>query len=168
LLDFSESFADQLQRRNSMAIARFPHRRRMATISATLVLALLVALLPATALAAPNESSTTLSGWGCSAYYTVHRGDTLSSIARWYGVSVQALAQANHIWNVNRIYAGQVLCIPYAGGGGGVTHHVVRYGQTLSGIAAYYGTTTACLAQVNGIWNPNRIYVGQVLRIAYC
>ena len=44
-----------------------------------------------------------------------------------------------------------------------VANHVVRYGQTLSGIAAYYGTTTSCLAQVNGIWNPNLIFVGQVL-----
>ena len=149
-----------------MAIARLP-RRRMAAITVLLVFVLLMALLPATALAAPNESSKAFSGWGCSTYYMVQRGDTLSGIARWYGVSVHALAQANHIANPNRIYAGQTLCIPSGGGGGG-GFHVVRYGQTLSGIAAYYGTTTACLAQANGIWNPNLIFVGQVLRIAYC
>ena len=152
-----------------MAIARLP-RRRMAAITVLLVFVLLMALLPATALAAPNESSKAFSGWGCSTYYTVQRGDTLSGIARWYGVPVHALAQANHIANPNRIYAGQTLCIPSGGGGGGGGggFHVVRYGQTLSGIAAYYGTTTACLAQANGIWNPNLIFVGQVLRIAYC
>ena len=149
-----------------MAIARLPHRRRMAAITVLLVFVLLMALLPATALAAPSEASGSFSGWGCSTYYTVQRGDTLSGIARWYGVSVHALAQANHISNPNRIYAGQTLCIPSGGGGGG--HHVVRPGQTLSGIAAYYGTTTSCLAQANGIWNPNLIFVGQVLTIAYC
>ena len=150
-----------------MAHGRLSHSRRMAVMTTVLVLVLLVAMLPATALAAPVQSSNSFSGWGCSTYYTVQRGDTLSSIARWYGVSVHALAQANHISNPNRIYAGQTLCIPRVDSGGG-GFHVVRPGQTLSGIAAYYGTTTTCLAQANGIWNPNRIYVGQVLTIAYC
>ncbi len=48
----------------------------------------------------------------CRAYYHVRYGDTLGNIARWYGVGVHALAQANGIYNVNRIYAGQRLCIP--------------------------------------------------------
>ena len=153
-----------------MAIGRLSHSRHMAVMTALLVLVLLVAMLPAAALAAPEESSNAFSGWGCSTYYTVQPGDTLSGIARWYGVPVHALAQANHISNPNLIFAGQTLCIPSGGGGGGggSGQHVVRYGQTLSGIAAYYGTTTSCLAQANGIWNPNLIFVGQVLRIAYC
>lgn len=46
--------------------------------------------------------------------YCVQRGDTLSGIARRYGVSVQALAQANHLRNPHRIYAGQTLWIPTA------------------------------------------------------
>jgi len=41
----------------------------------------------------------------------------------------------------------------------------IRPGDTLSGIAARYGTTAAVLAQLNGIANPNRIYAGQVIRI---
>lgn len=44
--------------------------------------------------------------------YCVQRGDTLSGIARRFGVSVQAMAQANRIHNPHRIYAGQVLWIP--------------------------------------------------------
>ena len=95
-----------------MAHGRLSHSRRMAVMTAVLVLVLLVAMLPATALAAPEESSKSFSGWGCSTYYTVQHGDTLSGIARWYGVSVHALAQANHISNPNRIFAGQTLCIP--------------------------------------------------------
>ncbi len=49
----------------------------------------------------------------CAAYYTVRWGDTLSGIARWYGVNAWAIARANRIYNLNQIYAGQRLCIPH-------------------------------------------------------
>lgn len=48
----------------------------------------------------------------CDAHYTVHYGDTLSRIAARYGVDVYTLARANGIYNINRIYPGQYLCIP--------------------------------------------------------
>ena len=38
-------------------------------------------------------------------------------------------------------------------------------GDTLSGIAAKYGTSYQKVAQLNGISNPNVIYVGQRLRV---
>ncbi len=44
--------------------------------------------------------------------YTVQRGDTLSRIARRYGISMTVLAQVNNISNPNQIYVGQVLQIP--------------------------------------------------------
>jgi putative chitinase len=44
--------------------------------------------------------------------YTVMPGDTLSGIAWKFGISVKALAQANHIWNYNLIYIYQKLYIP--------------------------------------------------------
>lgn len=43
--------------------------------------------------------------------------------------------------------------------------YTVRAGDTLSGIAARYGTTWQHLQQINGIRNANLIHVGQVLRI---
>ena len=43
--------------------------------------------------------------------------------------------------------------------------HVVRRGETLSSIAARYGTTTQAIVQANGLPNANRIYVGQRLVI---
>lgn len=49
------------------------------------------------------------------------------------------------------------------GGSGPVV--VVRPGDTLGAIAARNGTTVAALAQANGISNPNRIYVGERIRI---
>lgn len=43
--------------------------------------------------------------------YTVRRGDTLSGIARKYGVSVNYLVRANNIKNPNLIYSGQILIV---------------------------------------------------------
>jgi LysM repeat protein len=54
-----------------------------------------------------------------SGNYTVRTGDTLSAIARRFGTTVAAIAQANNINNVNLIYIGQVLVIP--GGGSSPT-----------------------------------------------
>lgn len=44
-------------------------------------------------------------------------------------------------------------------------YYVVKRGDTLSAIASKYGTTYQRLAQINGIANPNRIYVGQKIRV---
>ncbi|HNS02222.1 MAG TPA: LysM peptidoglycan-binding domain-containing protein [Anaerolineae bacterium] len=129
-----------------------------------ILLALLIALLlPALpAAAAPDYQG---------GIHVVQRGETLSQIARRYGVSMAALAQANGISNPNFIYSGQRLTIPGASGGassGGSAAsgvHVVRAGENLSSIAARYGVTVAALARANGIANPNHIYVGQRLAI---
>ena len=45
-------------------------------------------------------------------------------------------------------------------------YHTVQWGQTLSGIAYYYGTTVQAIMAANpSITNPNLIYAGQVLCI---
>lgn len=48
---------------------------------------------------------------------------------------------------------------------GGVKYYVVQAGDTLSTIAAKFGTTVANLVAINNISNPNLIYVGEVLKI---
>lgn len=44
-------------------------------------------------------------------------------------------------------------------------HYVIRRGDTLSEIAARYGTTVSRLAALNGISNPNKIAAGRRLRL---
>jgi len=48
----------------------------------------------------------------CRYYHTVKYGETLTYIGAKYGVSIWAIGKANGIYNLNLIYAGQVLCIP--------------------------------------------------------
>lgn len=102
--------------------------------------------------------------------HTIRPGETLSGIAARYGTTVAALARANNIANPNLIIAGRSLNIPgrsdsFAAPSGGSRQHVIRSGETLSGIAARYGTSVAALARTNGISNPNLIIAGRTLTI---
>jgi hypothetical protein len=47
------------------------------------------------------------------------------------------------------------------------SYHYVRWGESLSGIARYYGAYWPYLAQINGIYPPFTVYAGQRLCIAY-
>ena len=95
--------------------------------------------------------------------YTVRKGDTLGAIASRYGTTYQYLAQINGIANPNLIFPGQIIKLT-AQASPVPTYTVVR-GDTLSGIAARYGTTYQALAAINGIANPNLIYTGQVIKL---
>ncbi len=99
---------------------------------------------------------------GSSTVYVVQSGDTLYSIALRYGTSVSELVALNNIANPNLIYVGQVLYLPSDSASSG-NIYVVQRGNTLWGIARTYGTTVNALVSLNGISNPNLIYVGQVL-----
>jgi LysM repeat protein len=103
--------------------------------------------------------------------HVVQRGETLSSIARYYGTTAWAVANANGLSNINYIWVGQRLTIPGGGSsgggstGGGGGYHVVQRGENLYRIALRYGTTVSAFVQANGLSNPNHIWVGQRLRI---
>jgi nucleoid-associated protein YgaU len=145
---------------------------------AVILTVVLLLFAPAAALAAPSNHGGDRHG-GCEEWYTVRCGDTLAEIARWYGTSAWELAEINDIENPNRIYAGQVLCVENGDNGGWNGNHdggwnggcdggftyVVRRGDTLGNIAWRFGVNSTYLAQVNGLWNPNRIYAGQSLWI---
>lgn len=106
------------------------------------------------------NNSTTV---GKTTRYKVVRGDNLSSIAKKYSVSINAIANANNLSNPNLIYAGQMLIIPTES----ISYYtyVVKSGDTLSGIAKKYSTNYKALASYNGISNPNKIYPGQIIKI---
>lgn len=112
--------------------------------------------------------------------YTVEWGDTLSSVASRFGVTVRDLAAENAIADPNVIRAGQQLRIPgaqpaapqvelaaavEASGRAGATH-TVQPGENLATIARRYGTTVAELARLNGITDPNRIWAGGSLTLS--
>jgi len=148
-----------------------------------LAITLVLTMLPTVAMAAPLSGSRNSN---CASYHAVTKGETLSSIARYSGVSLWALKDANGIGDPNRIYAGEWLCIPRYGhdmGHGGMGHpgqghpgqghpgnyansYTVHKGDTLSSIAGRFGTSVWWLLQVNHISNPNHIYAGQVLRVS--
>ncbi len=93
--------------------------------------------------------------------YTVRRGDTLSEIAQRFEVGLRLLRSLNHLQS-DVIYPGQKLQLRPSELEEGV--HVVRYGETLSGIAGRYRTDVATLRRINGI-SGSTIYVGQKLRL---
>ncbi len=126
------------------------------------LLALLLISLTVSGVPAGASAANTFSG----TVHVVRWGETLSSIAAKYGVTVTALIRANHLRNPNFIYAGQRLVIP------GSTpkpsagqKYVVHFGDTLTTIAAKFNVSVYDLIQLNGIRNPNLLWVGQVLLI---
>lgn len=99
--------------------------------------------------------------------YTVKRGDTLWGIAKKFGVTVSAVANANNIRNPNLIYVGEVFIIPHMTSteSSGYTLYTVRRGDTLWGISRKFGTSINSIVALNGIKNPNLIYAGEVFKI---
>ncbi len=106
------------------------------------------------------------------ATYIVARGDTLRSLAARYGTSMAALANLNGIYNYNLIYEGQRLIVPAGGAptpapqpspvAGGT--YIVQWGDTLRKIADRMNVSVNDLLAVNTqIWNPNWIYIGEVI-----
>lgn len=95
---------------------------------------------------------------------TVRAGDSLSLIAARYGGAWNEW-RGYRSGNPALIYPGETVC---RGGGSSTattaTHTVVS-GETLSGIAARYGTTWQQLQAWNSIANANLIFPGQTLRV---
>ena len=107
--------------------------------------------------------------------YTVRSGDTMFFIAQRFGVSLQALINANpHITNPNEIFPGDVLCVPGVGDPGGRVpascppgfqgRYTVQSGDTMFFIAQRFGVSLQALINANPhITNPNEIFPGDVL-----
>lgn len=114
-----------------------------------------------TATAAANASRNTAAPGPDPLRVTVRRGDTLSGIAMKHGVSLAQLQAANPAVARQRfIFPGDVVVIP---GSSAATTHVVRRGETLSGIGAAHGVSWQSIAAASGLRDPDRIFPGQRL-----
>ena len=85
--------------------------------------------------------------------YITQEGDTLAYIASHFGVSVGALLEANHLESEGMFYAGMTLTIPpstITTAPEGKTY-VVQDGDTLLGIASYFGVTIEELRAANNL-----------------
>ena len=105
--------------------------------------------------------------------YTVQRGNTLSQIARAYGVSVQHIVEINNIQNPNLIFPGQKLRITDSTNqtlntyvpNNNANKYIVKRGDSLWRISRRYGVSVAYLVRINKIKNPNLIFPGQVINV---
>lgn len=70
-------------------------------------------IYPGQVLVIPGGGYSDYPGYAYTGNYTVQRGDTFAKIASRYGISVNTLWAANpYIWDINRIYPGQVIYVP--------------------------------------------------------
>ena len=86
--------------------------------------------------------------------YTVQAGDTVYSLARRYGTTVQAIMQANGMMDYS-LRTGMVIVIPTgAAPAPGPLVHIVQPGETLNEIARHYNTTVWAIMAMNSMGSP--------------
>ncbi|MFL5629525.1 MAG: LysM peptidoglycan-binding domain-containing protein, partial [Ktedonobacteraceae bacterium] len=93
------------------------------SISRHVVLLVFTVLLLYSSFATANTRSAVLAanpgaGNACL-WYKVRWNDTLTSIARSHSSNIRMLARVNNIRNINLIFVGQKICIPYRAGSTG-------------------------------------------------
>jgi len=137
-------------------MTKIANKRMLLVIS--LLLVTQMALGSGAALGAPPESEPVT--------HVVQAGENLFRISLRYGTTVKAIMAANNLTSTT-IYVGQRLVIPgsWTPPSGPSFTYTVRRGDTLTAIAWRYGTTVTAIARLNGLMNPNAIYVGQRLAI---
>lgn len=94
-------------------------------------------------------------------HWVVEKGDTLSKIARYYGIpsKVAAIAEHNGI-KPNALVIGERIWIP------GPLVWIIEAPDTIRSVAKYYGLDAAHLARMNGLSGPDAtIYIGNTLVI---
>lgn len=96
--------------------------------------------------------------------YTVQPGDTLYSIAKLYGSTIQSIIDANNITNPNLIYPGSVILIPveeeYLESPPGSLIYTVQPGDSLYIISLLFKVSIQSILSLNNIADPSLIYPG--------
>ena len=97
-------------------------------------------------------------------YYIVQAGDSLWSISKKYGISVDKLKDINNL-DSNLLSIGQKLLIKDTSSSEDVgVYYTVKAGDTLYGIAKAYGLSVDDLKKMNGLKN-NSISIGQKILV---
>lgn len=100
--------------------------------------------------------------------YIIQPGDTLFTLARRYGTTVDAIVAANpEILDPNVIFVGQIITIPtMAPAPPGRRQYVVQPGDTMFLIARRLGVSLDAIVAANPqIADPSVIFPGQVINI---
>lgn len=93
--------------------------------------------------------------------YTVQPGDSLSFIARDYGVSIESIMWANGLRDSNSIREGNILKIPPVSG----VIHTVKSGDTVSTIAKKYGADAENIIAYNSLPQGGKLQINDELII---
>ncbi|MDX1616214.1 MAG: LysM peptidoglycan-binding domain-containing protein [Candidatus Promineifilaceae bacterium] len=99
------------------------------------------------------------------AVHVIQPGETLLGIAEQYGTTVETLQLLNDIQDPATIYAGQALVLPGGEGARATLVHLVQVGESLNGLAVQYDSDVATIAAANRLIHPERLVVGEPLRV---
>jgi murein DD-endopeptidase MepM/ murein hydrolase activator NlpD len=91
---------------------------------------------------------------------TVHKGDTIDSIADRLGTSPEVILKANKVRRPRDIDVGDKLKVPTR------KSYVVKHGDTLYSIARRYDVPLAALRELNGVDSRSHLHVGQTIDIS--
>ena len=98
---------------------------------------------------------------GQVALYVVRKGDTLSEIAKMFGVTVNTIMWANGTEKATSIQPGETLVIlPISG-----IRHTVQKGETLAGITKKYKGDLSEVLEYNGLSKNATLAVGDIVTI---
>ena len=92
--------------------------------------------------------------------HVVQSGDSLWTIARDYGTTVENLVTANQIPEPDRLVVGQALVVPITG-----QFYIVRPGDSLWSIGQRFGINYVTLAQINNIQLNSLLMIGTPIYI---
>ena len=95
--------------------------------------------------------------------YVVKRGDSLYSIARNYGTTVDEIKRMNNL-NSDMLSIGQILMVPTVVEEKNYSTYTVVPGDSLYSIASRFNTTVNTIKELNGL-TSNLLSIGQVLTI---
>jgi LysM repeat protein len=112
---------------------------------------------------------------GDNGYHYVRAGQSMTQIARMYGMELEDIMRLNAVVNPDLLHVGQKLRVSVRAPALEADEerdlrearaiHIVHAGETLKDIALEYGATTQDLLAANGLPNEHFLYPGQRLRV---